>query len=285
MRASPAIAAVAVTVAVAIAVALPILVGHPARAQIRPAAPPPVVIRFTPSGGPPGTHVVLSGEHFAPDLHVSYGGRPLALLGHPAADSVELAIPTDAAASAPFVVVTRAGSTQSGGWFRLELPATVESMTPTSGPPGTRVSLRGSGFHGDERWLAGTTELQVVERQRLGVVLEAPARPGGPLKMISAGKTVALPFRFDVTAGLAITSFSPSAGPPGTRVTLRGPALGTADLVRYGGLPCPTRQRGDDLLVVEVPASATGEDRFSVEAAGQHADASDPYRVVAPPRP
>jgi IPT/TIG domain len=240
---------------------------------------PPVVIRFTPSGGPPGTRVTLAGENFGTDVRVAFGSQPLTLLERPARDTLALAIPASATASAPFVVTTSAGQTRSGAWFQLELPATVASMTPTSGPPGTRVTLRGSGFHGDERLGAGDDELRILERLPGSVVFAAPTHGGAILSMTSAGQSVALPFRFDIVAGAAVTSFAPTEGPPGTRVTLRGPGLGAADRVTYGGLSCPIRKRSEGLLVVEIPRGAAGEDAFSVETSGQSARSADLYHA------
>lgn len=271
--------------AVAIAVALvPITSSLPrarAHADARPPGRAPVVTRFAPPGGPPGTRVTLTGVDLGNDVQVAYGRRPLPILGRPAPDALTIVVPPDATERAPFIVTTRAGQTRSGAWFALELPATVASMTPTSGPPGTAITLRGTGFHGDERVRAGADDLQILERQSWGVVVEAPHGPGGALTMISAGQTLALPFRLDVTAALAVESIAPAEGPAGTRVTLRGPGLGAAERVSYGGLPCPIQQRGPTELVVAIPSAAAGADVFVIESLGQRARSADAYRVTS----
>jgi hypothetical protein len=244
-------------------------------------AAPPTITRFAPAGGPPGTRVTLTGVGFAPDVRVAYGTRPLAILGRPSPGSLTLAIPSDATERAPFVVSTRGGSTQSGAWFELELPAVVTTMTPTSGPPETPITIRGNGFHGDEHLRAGSEDLAVVERQRWGIVVKGPRRSGA-LTLVSAGRSVPLPFRFDVTTAFGIESFAPAAGPPGTRVTLRGPGTGGAARVLYGDLPCAIVERGAGEIVVAIPPGAAGEDAFVVESLAERARSADRYRVAVP---
>ena len=72
---------------------------------------------------------------------------------------------------------------------------------------------------------------------------------------------------------------SPTVGPPGTEVILRGPGLDSAARVLYGGRPCPLVRRTRDELIVAVPKSAAGEDAFTVETLGQSAR-SEIFRVV-----
>jgi hypothetical protein len=242
----------------------------------------PVVRGFAPPGGPPGTQVTLSGDGFGPEVRVAYGDQALPIVGRQGDDALVVVVPRGAQRSAPFVVATRAGETTSGAWFQLELAGTIDSITPTSGPPGTSIDVRGDGFRGDETFYLGDRPARLLARQPWGVVLEAPAGRGGPLSFDSGGRRVATPFRFDVVAGLAVVSFAPPAGPPGSRVVLRGPGLGEAGQVVYGGLPCAIVRRGRDEVTVEVPPRAAGQDVFWVEAYGQRARSAEAFRVEAP---
>jgi len=242
----------------------------------------PILSGFTPPGGPPGTQVTLSGDGLGWNARVSYGDQEVPILGRQRDDVLIVEVPRNATRSAPFVVTTRRGETRSGAWFKLELPPTVDSITPTSGPPGTAIAVRGASFRGDERFALGGEPVRVIERQPWGFVLEAPRGRGGPLGFESGGRRFPTPFRFDVVASLAIASFGPTEGPPGTRVELRGPGLGAAAQVIYGGLPCPIVRRGRDEIAVEIPLGAAGQDAFWVEAFGQRARSAESFRVTYP---
>lgn len=246
------------------------------------AAKAPVVDSFSPTGGPPGTRVTISGSGLGADLRVAYDGEPLPVVARAGDGAITVVVPRTAIRSAAFVLASRAGATRSGAYFQLELPAAVDSLSPTSGPPGTPITIKGHGFHGDESFRIGDAPApaRVLERQPWGVRLAAPER-GGALGYTSAGQTVATRLTFEVTAPLTVTSMSPAVGPPGTEVILRGPGLDGAVRVLYGGLPCPLVRRAHDELVVAVPKGAAGEDAFTVEGLGQRVRSADTFRVGA----
>ena len=244
------------------------------------AAPPqPIVDSFTPTGGPPGTRVTIAGSGLGADLRVAYDGQALPVIARAGDREVTIVIPRTAIRSAAFVLQSRAGETRSGAYFQLELPAAAESLSPTSGPPGTPVAIKGRGFHGDETFRFGDTPARVLERQPWGVRLAAPER-GGALGYTSAGQSVTTRFIFEVVAPLAVASMSPTVGPPGAEVILRGPGLDGALRVGYGGLPCPILRRARDEIVVAVPKNAAGEDAFTVETLEQRVR-SETFRVDA----
>ena|SRR5262249_40382645 len=93
------------------------------------------------------------------------------------------------------------------------------------------------------------------------------------------GSVVTTRLSFDVVALRVISSVSPSAGAPGTQVTLRGTGLDGAVRALYGGLPCLLVRRAHDELVVAVPKNAKGEDAFTIESLGQSVRSADTFRV------
>lgn len=260
------------------------------------AAKAPIVDSFAPTGGPPGTRVTITGSDLGPDLRVAYDGESLPVVARAADREITVVVPRTATRSAAFVLAGRAGATRSGAYFQLALPAALDSLSPTSGPPGTPITIKGRGFHGDESFRFGDAPAhahapapepepaRVLERQPWGVRLAAPEH-GGALSYTSAGQTVATRFTFDVTASITVASLSPTVGPPGTEVILRGPGLDGAVRVLYGGLPCPLVRRAHDELVVAVPKSAAGEDAFTIEGLGQRVRSADTFRVDAGRRP
>jgi len=236
----------------------------------RVAAPPtaPVIESFAPTGGPPGTEVTLSGQGLGPDVRVSYDEQALPIYGRSGDTSIVVRVPRGATRSAPFVVANKLGETRSGAYFQLALPPAIDSVSPTSGPPGTELVVAARNLRGDEVFTLAGQPLTVVERTPATVRLVVPPGAQSGTLRVDATDT---PFRFEVTARLAVSAFEPMIGPPGTRVVLRGENLGAAALVSYGSLPCPILRRLRDELVVEIPAGAAGADVLTVEAAGQRA--------------
>ncbi len=244
---------------------------------------PPIVGSFTPTGGPPGTRVTLTGAAFTPDVRVAYGNQALPILARQGQHALTVEVPRSALASAPFVVGNDAGETRSGAWFELHVAAIVESLSPTSGPPLTIFQVRGQGFRGDEVFYLGGARLRTVERRPDGYLVQVPAgAASGVLAFDSWGKRVRTPFRFDVLANPAVRWFGPTSGPAGTVVAIRGENLFGATQVYYGGLPCRVVRRDRDELVVEIPPAAQGADYLWVEVGGQRARSAMPFRVLVP---
>jgi hypothetical protein len=245
----------------------------------RVAPPPsaPVIDGFTPAGGPPGTEVTITGQGLGADVRVSYDDQALPIYSRTGDSAIVVRVPRGAARSAPFVLANKLGETRSGAYFQLALPAIIDSISPTSGPPGTEIVAQARNLRGDEVFALADQPLTVVERSPTSVRLTVPPGAGSGAIRVDASDT---PFRFEVTARLAVTSFAPLIGPPGTRVAVRGENLGAAQLVRYGGLPCAIVRRGHDELLVEIPAEAAGADVLTVEAAGQRAASAEPFTVA-----
>jgi hypothetical protein len=247
----------------------------------------PALRGFTPASGPPGSEVTLDGTALGADARVSYGDQALPIVARRGAEALTVVVPRGATASAPFVVSTRSGTTRSASWFKLELAAVVDSISPTSGPPGTRIAVRGARFGGDEQFFIGAEPAPIASREAWGYVVTAPAGRGGAISFTSGGARVVTDLRFDVAAGITVGGFAPREGLPGTRVTVYGHGVGDALQVSYGGLPCPIVRRARDEVVVVVPPSAAGRDAFWVETDAQRARSADTFHVLpgAPARP
>lgn len=238
----------------------------------------PILDGFAPTTGPPGTEVTLTGQRLSPDLHVAYGDAPVPILTR-TRTSVTLQVPRNAKADAPFVATDKDGTTRSASWFQLALAPQVESVSPTSGPPGTALMIHGHGLRGDEVFYLAEQPLRTLERDARGLRVEVPRAPSGPLSFVSSGQRVQTPFRFDVAEPLVVESIHPPMGPPGTQVTLHGPNLGGVVLVSYGTLPCPIVKRTRDELVIEIPPEAAATDHFWLDAYGQRIESHGTFRV------
>jgi len=79
---------------------------------VRVSALPPVVQGIAPEAGPPGTRVVLTGLHLAPDCAVYFGGLRARVLPDPSATRLRVEVPRQAR-TGPVEVVTAGGGALS----------------------------------------------------------------------------------------------------------------------------------------------------------------------------
>jgi IPT/TIG domain len=102
----------------------------------------PKVTSFSPSSAPVGATVTLNGTAFGGAGSVLFDGV-IAVPTSVTATTIKVVVPADAS-SGKLTVVTGAGSGQSATNFKVVPKLT--SFGPPSGPPGTSVTIAGSGF-------------------------------------------------------------------------------------------------------------------------------------------
>lgn len=148
--------------------------------------------------------------------------------------------------------------------FALAQPRPVlERIEPTSGPPGTTITLVGRNFQGVGRVRIGETTVPVRERLpfRWSVLVPAGATSGPVILDTQQGEFVGPYFR--VTAALpapTVTGISPLVGPPGSEVAIFGTGFSTVlseNAVSLAGRPIVVRSASPTELRVIVPQGAT----------------------------
>lgn len=238
------------------------------RFRVSAALPAPVVSSFEPARGAPGTEVVLRGENFSTRLtenQVHLGETPV-VVRNATPTELTVIIP-NGAASGPFrVSVTGAGEASSASAFEVGTGTSVASFTPLLGPPGTRVTLIGTGFspsRGRDRVYLGDARARVIRATATELEVEIPRRgaaTGRFLVDVQGGGRAYSTAEFRVRELPVVRSIDPPGGAPGTRVTITGQHFGT-DVrevdARIGATALTVRDLADDRLVVEIPEGAT----------------------------
>ncbi len=104
----------------------------------------PLIVSFSPSAGVVGKSVTLTGSGFTGTTAVSFNGTPAAFTV--ASDtSIQTTVP-DGATTGRISVMTPGGSASTQRLFHVK--PKITSFDPTSGPPGTSVTINGSAFDG-----------------------------------------------------------------------------------------------------------------------------------------
>jgi len=190
------------------------------------AQPRPVIERIEPASGPVGIQVQLIGRQIHPSSQIMLGNTVLPTVRrHPGRWIVQI---PEGARSGNITIRTRHGEFR-GPYFRVTASRptpVINRMNPTSGGPGTEVTLEGENFApriADNRVTLGNRPVVVrsATPTRLVLVVPSGATNGRFLVRVShAGETQS--DQFSVGASTTITDMTPRSGPPGTQVRLIG---------------------------------------------------------------
>jgi hypothetical protein len=142
----------------------------------------------------------------------------------------------------------------------------IAGFTPTSGPVGTVVTVRGSGFKGTNLGsVGGTTGAAVTVLSDTRAKLTVPAgAASGTIGLFNPLHTAYSAARYTVTPSIStgaapwIATFSPGSGPVGTVVTVIGSGFTGATVAWVGDARnAPVQVISDSQVRVTIPADAT----------------------------
>ena len=180
---------------------------------------------------------------------------------------VTAAVPASALASAgsyPLTVSnpTPAGGTSGAATFVVTPPA-ITSLTPASGPTGTLITLNGSGLKGTTLITFAGSASNTVQygftvnadgTQITGVLVPVGAKTG-PVRATTPNGNATSSDAYTVTAPV-ITSFTPTSGPEGTRLTIIGLGFTDASVITFTGTSNNTVTTGFSVNTINYPGSA-----------------------------
>ena len=231
------------------------------------------IVGFTPTRGPVGTVVTISGSAFTGATAVKFGGVPATSFTVNSYSQITATVPSGAV-SGRVGVVTPAGTTLSGATFTVTTVTVakpvVSGFTPTLAQVGKAVTITGSGFNGATSVKFDTTEVgsfTVVSDTQITTTVPFGATTG-KISVTTPGGTGVSSTNFKVRP--AITGFTPTSGPVGTVVTISGSAFKGATTVKFGGVPATSfTVNSYSQITATVPSGAvTGKIAVITPAAG-----------------
>ena len=169
---------------------------------------------------------------------------------------------------------------------RIPAPApSVSGFTPGSGLPGTSVTISGSHFTGATSVKFNGTSATFSTSGDTSISASVPAgAKTGTISVTTANGTGTSSSSFTVLAPMpAITSFTPSSGPPGTVVKLTGSGFTGATLVKINGTSASFSVTSDSAISATVPGGASGTGPITVTTSGGTATSSTSFTVTAAP--
>ena len=136
---------------------------------------------------------------------------------------------------------------------------TVSSFTPSSGWPGSSVTISGSAFTGATAvTFDGLAAAFTVDSDSQITATVPPAATTGPISVTTPSGTGGSPASFTVTAqpAPAVSGVSPSSARVGSSVTISGSALTGATSVTFNGLAATFTVVSDTKITATVPSGA-----------------------------
>jgi Domain of unknown function (DUF5666)/IPT/TIG domain len=216
----------------------------------------PTISSFTPASGAVGTTVTLTGTNFSGASLVMFNLVPAA---YSVVSNTSITATVPSGASTGTITVTNAlGTGTSATSFTVIPLPTITTFSPTSGAPGTTVTLTGTGFTGASVTFSGilASFIGVISDTSMTAVVPIGASTGAIGVTNMAGSGISSNF-FTVLTAPTINSFSPTQGVLGTTVTLAGSGFTGASAVQFNGTSASFTVLSNTSLTTVVPTGAT----------------------------
>jgi len=237
--------------------------GSPSNNNINFIITPVTITALSPTSGPAGTSVTITGTNFGPTQgtsNVAFGGLNAAVTSW-SQTSILCTVP--AGLTGTNVVTVNEGVVGSNG-VNFSIPApTITSLNPTSGLFGTSVTITGTSFGSGQQTSTLTlnsTPLGITSWSDTSMVAFIPnGATTGPV-VVTTNSGASNGITFTVIPPPNIATLSPASGPAGTVVTVSGTSFGstqgTSKITFNGTVASPTSW-SDTSITVPVPAGST----------------------------
>jgi len=253
----------------------------------------PVIVSIDPVVGPPGTTVTINGNNFSNKGHentVLLSGVPLSVRSA-TTTRIQAVVPVGAQTGNIAVQVYNAGQATSPQSFTVLAQLKIDRFDPPMGPPGTHVTIIGSGFSAkakDNVVMLGDSKCKIVSVEPGRIVVQVPKKniTTGRFNITVKGLgSFEHPNPFPVVYPPEISSFTPLAGNVGTEVSIKGIHFeGDPSQIQVllTGRACPLTLATPNEIRVQVPQGAvSGKFKVNIPQMGT-AESDNAFEVWAP---
>lgn len=248
--------------------------------------PKPTISSFTPASGPVGTRITVTGTNLAAVNKALIGSFTASLVS---VSATSVVITVAAGTTSGRIKLSNPSYTASAGTtFTVVPPPSITSFTPTIGLAGTTVTVSGRAFTGatGARIGNGTTVPATVSGStRITFVVPAGAATGNVTVTTPAGSGTSASVFTVAPPPPVVSSFTPTSGLVGTKVTVTGNNFTGATSARIaGGSSAAVTVNSATKLSFVVPAGATSGTVQITSSAGSGSSTAS-FTVTAPPPP
>ena len=232
-----------------------VAVGSTSSSDCVPATP--VLTSITPGSGniEGGYTAQLAGVNLTGTTTVDFGSAAVPV-SSVTDELIEFVVPPYSGTPSVNVSVSKAGATSNVLTFAYAAP-TITELTPSTGPAGTIVTIRGSNFTPDSVvGFGGIRSLEVDYRDATTLKIQVPSAFNDPRSFavrVTTPMGTSNSAAFDLQVVPVIDSIDPVKGAPGTSVTITGQAFTSDATVRFGSLPASVTSVNATQIVATVP--------------------------------
>jgi hypothetical protein len=243
----------------------------------------PVIAKVAPLRGWYGEEITLKGRNFCPNMTVTLRGRKLPVLKRKGSRAVVVRIVRGVRAGRLAVSCLR-WKVKAPKPFRLVPPkANIKRVRPLSGPPGTKITVTGSGFRRNDIFYLGSKRMNMTYKGPTRVVLTVP-KGSRSAKIVhkSFGRKKTTKYVFKVAWPRPIVaSYRPRKAWYGDTVTLTGRRICPQPKVMLKGKKLKVLSSDGSKIKVRLPAKIKSGN-FIVKCA-RHRVVVRPAITIKPP--
>ncbi len=242
---------------------------------------PVAVTSFTPTSGPVGTVVSITGTSLGDATGVTFNGVAAAAFTAHSSTQISATVP-DGAVTGKIQVTTPSGTAESVDLFSVIPASTIGGFSPPNGPVGTSVTITGANFTGATAVTfngVNATSFTVDSVTQITAAVPTGATTG-KIAITTPGGTATSAADFTVMPAPTITGFDPTTGSVGSVVTLTGNGFTQVTQILFGDQPATTfTEVSDTQIDVVVPATAVSGPITVITEAGE-AVSNDFFHVL-----
>ncbi len=256
--------------------------------------PGPTIASFTPTIGPIGTSVTITGTNFSPiptENVAKFFNNKTATVTASTPISITVTVPSGTT-TGKISVTTNCLTVTSTTDFTIGTSTfpTITSFTPTSGLIGTTVTITGTNFSttpaNNTVKFNGTTAVATASTATSITTTVPTGATTGKISVTIGGNTATSATDFTVNIPLpTITSFTPTSGPVGTTVTITGTNFNTTpanNTLKFNGTTAIVTASTGTSITTTVPLGAT-TGTITVTVAGNTATSATNFTVTSSP--
>ena len=225
------------------------------------------ITAFTPTSGPSGTVVTITGTNLTGATSVTFGNT--AATSFTVVSATTITATVGSGATGNVTVVTPAGTASLGTYTYGLIPPSITGFTPTSATTNAKVIITGSNLSAVSNITIGgvVTDFSIISDSVIWADVGTGAT--GYVAVTGPGGTDSLAgFTYVVPQPLAFTSFTPSTGTTGTNILIKGAGLSANPGVSFGGVAATNiTVESDTVIIATVGSGASGS--VSVTVGGE----------------
>ena len=250
----------------------------------------PIISSPSPTQGPRGTSVTISGSYLTGATAVTFGGVAAKTYTVVNASTITAVVPdTVTSGPADIIVITPGGTASAAGAFKVFDKPIITSLSQSAGPRGLVLTISGSYLSNISAITIGSvaaTDISDNSSNAVSVTVPNEVLTGTQdVSVTTAGGTTSLQNGFTVVDAPTFSGIAPSAGGRGAIVTITGTNFLGATAVKFGGVTSTSFTVSNATSIsATVPALASsGNVNVAVTTQGGTVTATNSFFVVDSP--